>query len=264
MRYPALFEDLLRQTDEEYIGIGNPAAPILMIANEPALDLHSKEGQLMYHLTIRENRQQWLANVEQGTEEVERLVDDEGNIPCLEKYNPLFPFKGQKYKVRRKKKDGSFICCDGTSKTWYEYQKLIDYIRGKARTKDHFIDFHRYCFSTDFSTICALRSSGADSEKRTLSIQRRLKLFSHDFFQQFPIVILPCGHYVRDHGINPWELFHFQQQIEEEHIKKRWINIHKKEDGCPHILIHTMHFASSISKEYLSAIANLCKPFLPS
>ena len=247
------FTRLLENTSEEYIGVGNPDAKILIIANEPGI---ADEEQSYKEVAC--NRKMWQA-VDSWDFQTKYSVED----------NPCFPYKGQLYTVYSPENGRGE---GGTSRTWYYYQKLIDRLRGIERGKRTPLDFHDFCFSTDFSSVCAKKSGEIDEdpklcEEREKSIVRRAgsgnNFFSEDFFQHFPIVIVASGHYIKKfkHIFNPKDLFGFEDyrshDVEDDKGKKiGWINIHECGGESPKLLLHTKHFSSSISDKYIAAIAN--------
>jgi hypothetical protein len=249
------FARLLENTSEEHIGVGNPDAKILIIANEPGIDKDNKEQS---NKEVARNRKMWQA-VDSGDFQTKYSVED----------HPRFPYKGQLYTVYSPENGRGE---GGTSRTWYNYQKLIDCLRGVERGKRTPLDFHDFCFSTDFSSVCAKKSGEIDKyqelcEEREKSIVRRAgsdnNFFSEDFFQQFPIVIVASGHYIKQfkHIFNPKDLFGFEDyrshDVEDAKGKKiGWINIHECGGESPKLLLHTKHFSSSISDKYIAAIAN--------
>ena len=90
----------------------------------------------------------------------------------------------------------------------------------------------------------------------------RLPLFNSAFVTHFPIIIVASGHYIRDFKPLTDLRDVFQGFVDVELIKddKGWRNIHYSEDK-KRILIHTYHFASAITDEYLKEIARLCKGY---
>src|SRR5690606_40822075 len=60
-----------------------------------------------------------------------KSIEDVGFL----KDNALFPWKGQKFTIRRIKKDGTITGETGTSTTWYYYQYLTDLIYSKTDRK---------------------------------------------------------------------------------------------------------------------------------
>lgn len=92
-------------------------------------------------------------------------------------------------------------------------------------------------------------SRKSDETKESINI-RCQKLLSHDFFKTFPIVIVPCGHYIRDYKINLEETFNQSYQRTDD--DGEWINVHRNGDR---ILLHTRHL-SMCSNKLIEQIAN--------
>lgn len=259
MKYPKEFADLINtEISDELIGVGNPASNILLIGKEPAIHEDNKQQR---EIEIEKNREQWGINICRN--------NDIDSIPMQGEigyeYNPLYPYRGQKYKVRIEKfvnnERKAIRGAEGTSKTWYQYQKLWDMIRyGKENVHSGFIDFHEHCFSTELSTINAKYSSLADSEKRRSSIKGREGLLCHSFYQRFPIVILAVGHYSKEHGIDLESIFNTKWNEQTCVVGKFWYNIHDSVTDSPKLLIHTNHL-SMVSDELIKAIAERCIEF---
>lgn len=207
-----------------FVGLGNPNSKILIISKECSFDLDKEQNRFLYKLENQNNLQQWIYNIENG-------IDLE-TLPCWENnpdlYNPLFPFKGQFNKVIHNNNDG-------TSQTWMQYQKLIDKILQKDKPER--IDFHKYAFITELSDVPMPSSRKSKKTKESINI-RCQKLLSHDFFKTFPVVIVPCGHYIRDYKINLEETFN--QSYQRTNDDEEWINVHRNEDR---LLLHTRHLS---------------------
>lgn len=252
MEYSKEFRNLLYSADKHtFIGAGNPNAKILFVANEMAIP---DEKGPQYEREILNNRQNWIDNAQEKI--------DFDNLPNSvfrhELYNPLHPYKGQVMKIDNGRNGG-------VSRMWYNQQKLSNLIFGPDNKEP--INFHKYCFSTEFSVVPAKSSKLVDPMLRTESIQARLSLFRHPFFLEFPVIIVACGHYVRDIPVlndltevfrtDDVKIFHYDGPGS----NKEWINVHHNDDGRQ-ILLHTKHFSSSISDDYLLRIASICKKTL--
>lgn len=254
MIYSEEFKQLLTTHPSQYIGCGNPNANILIIGKESAI---SKEKIDQIHLEMNSNYYQWSKNVEKN------LSPDDVGI----EYNPLYPYKGQKYCVRMGKKgNASFGEC-GTSRTWYQYQKLWNSITKYMDFHCHDvekgisdIDFHKYCFSTDLSTATARYSNQVSKEERKNSIDKRKKLFAHPFFQQFPIVILSVGHYPKLHEIDLERLFRTKWDGQTKTLGHFWYNIHHSTTNKPKLIIHANHL-SIVSDDFINKLAEICATF---
>ena len=255
MEYPTEFGNLITYVKDnckgEFIGIGNPTSNFLFVGKEPAI---SEENKLQRLLEIEKNCAQWENNISQG-------FDISDISPMYDKnyqYNPLYPYKGQTYSVyteKNKKGEG------GTSKTWYQYQKLWDLICD-AKTKRHsdFINFHEHCFSTELSSANEKYSSRVNSGNRSKSINLRKGLLCHPFYQRFSIVILAVGHYPRQHGINIESIFRTKWKGQTCTVGRFWYNIHDSLTSAPKLLIHTNQL-SMVSDELIKEIADRCIEF---
>ena len=199
------------------------------------------------------------------------MIDD------ISKFSPRFPYKGQKYSVRSevKKDEVTHIrSVAGTSRTWYNYQKLLDLVRGVNRSKAELLDFHDWCFTSELNTCCAKKSSEVDEEGRRLSIAKRAgksnRFFSSDFFQGFPIVIVASRNYVHRYRdvFSVGELFGFPADCKRvmsvptrKGGRNRHLDIYTRQGDSPKLLVCCTHFANRMSEEYMKAIASMIRDF---
>ena len=255
MEYPKEFKNLIKFVKSnckgEYIGVGNPISNVLFVGKEPAIP---EEKKLQRLCEIEENCTQWENNINQGLDIIDILP-----MYCKNyQYNPLYPYKGQKYSVyteKSKKGEG------GTSKTWYQYQKLWDLIcDGKIKSHSDFIDFHEHCFSTELSSANEKYSSRVNSGNRTNSINLRKGLLDHPFYHRFSIVILAVGHYPRQHNIDIESIFKSKWKGQTCVVGRFWYNIHESLTGTPKLLIHTNQL-SMVSDELITEISDRCIEF---
>jgi hypothetical protein len=256
---------------KEYVGCGNPNASILIIASEPAIDLkeepkteREKREKERHKWEIIENNEKWHKWLNKGV--AETIVHD-GVIDDISKFSPRFPYKGQKYSVRSEVKKGDVTrirSVSGTSKTWYNYQKLMDKVRGLKRSKEDLLDFHDICFTSELSTCCARKSNEVDEEERIDSISRRAgktnAFFSSDFFQAFPIVIVASKNYIsRYRGVFSVEdLFGLPADSKRLHDG---FYTYSRQGDSPKLLICCRHFASHLSDSYIDEIASAIREF---
>lgn len=266
---PVSFDQLLKATQEnnEYVGCGNPNASILIIASEPAI----APDEERYEWEMAKNNEKWL------TEGVAETIVHDGVIDDISKFSPRFPYKGQKYSVRSevKKDEVTHIrSVAGTSRTWYNYQKLLDLVRGVNRSKAELLDFHDWCFTSELNTCCAKKSSEVDEEGRRSSIAKRAgmsnRFFSSDFFQAFPIVIVASRNYVHRYRdvFSVGELFGFPadskrvMSVPTRKGGRNWrFDIYSRQGDSPKLLICCTHFANRMSEEYMKAIASTIREF---
>ena len=266
---PVSFDQLLKATKEnnEYVGCGNPNASMLIIASEPAI----APDEERYEWEMAKNNEKWL------TEGVAETIVHDGVIYDISKFSPRFPYKGQKYSVRSEveKDEVTHIrSVAGTSKTWYNYQKLLDLVRGVNRSKADLLDFHDWCFTSELNTCCAKKSSEVDDEGRRSSIAKRAgksnRFFSSDFFQGFPIVIVASRNYVHRYRdvFSVGELFGFPadskrvMSVPTRKGGRNWhLDIYTRQGDSPKLLVCCTHFANRISEEYMKAIASTIREF---
>lgn len=261
MRYSKDFIDLLSMKSEDcLVGCGNPNSNILIIACEPSIpkddvnqiEREIKKNKILWQRIIKEHVQmdEWLHTFDPNKNPCEDLVD----IP---NYNPFHPYYGQKNIPSPKN--------GGTSRSWYYYQKIIEGIL--EHRKSPTIDFFQNCFVTDLSAENAPNQEQTDKTNTKKSIEKRTnELFSHPFFQNFQIVIMCCGHYVKDYGIRPDELFNipFIHDGRETNKNKEWINYHCVHGNHPRLLLHTKHLTARGLKvnDYIETIVKLCLEFV--
>ena len=259
---PVSFDQLLKaaQVSNEYVGCGNPNASILIIASEPAISPNEER----YKWEISDNNLLWRKWMKDGI--VETIVHD-GVIYDISKFSPRFPYKGQKYSVRSevKKDDVTYIrSISGTSRTWYNYQKLMDKVRGVNRSKADLLDFHDVCFTSELSTSCAKKSNEVDEKERKDSISRRAgktnAFFSSNFFQAFPIVIIASKSYIsRYKGVFSLEdLFGLPADSKKSYDG---FYTYSRQGDSPKLLICCRHFASRLSDSYINEIASAITEF---
>lgn len=266
---PVSFDQLLKATKEnkEYVGCGNPNASILIIASEQAIATDEER----YEWEMAENNEKWL------TEGVAETIVHDGVIDDISKFSPRFPYKGQKYSVRSevKKDEVTHIrSMAGTSRTWYNYQKLLDLVRGVNRSKAELLDFHDCSFTSELNSCCAKKSSEVDEEGRRSYIAKRAgksnRFFSSDFFQGFPIVIVASRNYVHRYRdvFSVGELFGFpadSKRVMSVPTRKggrnRHLDIYTRQGDSPKLLICCTHFANRMSEEYMKAIASMIRDF---
>ena len=91
------FARLLKNTSEEYIGVGNPDAKILIIANEPGIDKDNKEQS---NKEVACNHEMW------------QTIND-GNFKNKTENNPRFPYRGQLYTFFRACQDAIIAILQG-------------------------------------------------------------------------------------------------------------------------------------------------------
>ena len=152
---------------------------------------------------------------------------------------------------------------DPNNKTWANYQNLFDNIYCR---KSEFIDkwdFEKFAFTTELSSIP--RKNSKYSEAKPF-IQDRLRFFEKSkFIQDFPVIILACGGYIKnDDKVREIDnTFHveFCKEYGSKESKNRfWTHIDKKDPRK--LVIHTRQFSNGISKDLVKQMAEVIKTHL--
>src|SRR5690606_7058560 len=231
---------------------GNPNGKILLIGKE------TSDDKIGFDEMSKVNLESWndIISTNKSIEDVGFLKD-----------NALFPWKGQKFTIRRIKKDGTITGETGTSTTWYYYQYLTDLIYSKTpKGKEDLIDFHEFCFQSEMNQLNAKKSNDIPKNdlRRIKSIKDREKLFALNYFRNFDVIILASGHYHKDFDFDIQKTFGVKWTGKTNVLSKgNWYNLHYDNLEKPRrILIHTRQFSTLITKELIEAIANECRKFI--
>lgn len=270
MEYPKEFENLLITTKENLIGWGNPNAKILVVGKESAIakGKNSKADE-QYEKEIIGNRDLWRKEELRVSQDdiVPYIFNESGSeILNYEKitYNPLYPYKGQQFCVRRVKGKGEnkiIIGKKGTSLTWYNYQRLCDLIREQPIIKNKVNDFHKYFFTTELSDEAGMTSSDPNPVKRKQSIDNRKLLFKNDFFKSFPIIILAAGNYPERFGVNYDSFWGPTPDVETIISPCKGIYKIVYAKGERRKMFIQTYQLSMVSENLIKMIANYCKSF---
>lgn len=170
----------------KYIGTGNPNSNILIVGKETAIASDSHE-QIEREMEL---------NFKQWKDIAHRDAFNQSGINERDwaNHTPLYPYKGQLLKID----NGHNF---GTSRTWYNYQKLINIVFNTPENNK--IDFHEKVFITETNSIPSHKTK--DAKTSSLGF-RKEKLLSSEFIQSFPVVILAgVGYYEIGENINEVE-----------------------------------------------------------
>lgn len=250
----------LAKKKEMFLGTGNPDAKIVFIGKEAAID--KKLNPKQHFREISNNTSDWENN-----DSNELQFSDIDNWFVTPNYNPLYPYKGQKHTVESRNKEGEIIRGKGgTSKTWYNYQKIINsvYFTDVPNT---IINYHEFAFCSELNQVTGPYSKTVPKKIRKESIDNRKELFQHPFFSEFPIIILAVGQYVRDFNIDLQDIFQmkFDEKLSKElskELNKEFINVHVDDLENPtRLLIHTNQL-SMVSNELVNRLGKFCNDFL--
>lgn len=244
-----------------YIGKGNPNGSILFIGKEAAIDQNTNSE--VYNRDIKNNNLQWIQNIKEHT--TQNDIQNWSSPYIDQHYNPIYPYKGQLNKIESRDNLGNIIKGKGgTNSTWFYYQKLIDAVFFD-HVKSKYINFHEKAFLTELSEASAKYSIDVDKQDRQLSLTQRQEFLTHEFYQNFPIVIVAAGHYVRDHQIDIEKIFNVKYDSETGIIpigKSNFINIHYDDINQPKkLVIHTNQLSMGISNELIHELSLIIKNF---
>lgn len=265
INYTSHFKEVLNlcKQNKLFLGLGNPNAKILIIGKEAAID--KEKNPRHYEMEVENNVKDWEHNCD-NSKQLDEVLSWFAET-TEQKYNPLYPYKGQKHTLLRKKKvDGKEINNGGTSKTWYNYQKISDKLFNN-NVKSSIINFQEHMFISELNQESAKYSHLIAKEKRGQSIAKRKQLFETSYFREFPITIVAVGHYVRDFNVNLEELFgvvysHELSAVHSKGLKNEFINIHFDSIEKPtRLLIHTNQL-SMVSNELVNKVGEVCSLFM--
>jgi len=263
--YSSEFKDTIQLAKIKglFIGTGNPNAKILILGKEAAIDKEKSVAQ--YEQEYAKNNSDWEINLANNSQFYN--IDNWFIKDKLPLFNTLYPYKGQKNKVERHNKFGKIISGEGgTSKTWYNYQKITDSIYFNE-IPSQLINFYEYVFCSELNQETGNYSRDISKSKRAESIQLRKELFDTIFFKDFQITIVAVGHYVRDFNLDLQDIFNMKYNEEiskklSKGLNKEYINIHYDDLEKPtKILIHTNQL-SMVSNELVNRLGKICNDFL--
>ena len=236
-----------------YIGKGNPLSNILIIGKECAIDNEGLDYEVKSDTVNERNISNWeKLSIDSTILKVKERTDKS----YTNEFYPLFPHFGQKFQQRRQEGEKG---ADGTAPTWYFYQWLIDEINGSGKkNREDLLDFHLNSFHTELSQIPLQMSNSLPKEQesyRRESNEKRTDFFEDPFFDQVSIIIVACGHYVRDYNFDLEKIFKVKWNGNTINVGNKWINVHTSQNR---VLIHTNQL-SMISEELITQIAKTVK-----
>lgn len=255
MKKLGLFEKLIEELNDKcpsnkpefkYIGTGNPQANILIIGKEAAIAKDINREQVKRE--IASNFEQWKNICK--TNKINQSIIPTGDFS---NYTPLYPYKGQILKI-----DNG--CNKGTSRTWYNYQKLVNFIYNEENNQN--IDFHEKVFITEANSSPCQKTKNAN----TSSIGFRKKiLLKSDFIKSFPITLIAgVGYFKIEAGYNEIEdIFdvHFKEKklAGDKESQPYWTHINNQESK---ILINCYQLSINVSDALLKEIASEIRKYL--
>lgn len=260
MEYSKSFCDLVNsffkeKNDEnlKFIGTGNPSAKILIIGKEAALSEKNLSIDFNFHYGLhQDNTSLWAKCIDQNQDFDDIKVWGRNCKKYIrEDFSPLYPYKHDQ-KLHRLPQNG------GTSKTWKCYQKLISLVYPGILSEEE-VDFHKYAFISELSSKPFPKSPAKNKATENSIRIRTTELFTHDFFQQFPVIIVAAGIYVskRMYDIDLQALFNLTYVNEDPSEKdpSEWIRIYKSGNR---LLLHCKQL-SRCSNDLLIRLANIIR-----
>ncbi|MES2447282.1 MAG: hypothetical protein V4546_08870 [Bacteroidota bacterium] len=240
MKRKELFKKMLEDAKKEdfgYIGTGNLDSKILIIGKEVAI---AEKDELLI--------KQYQNNQSLWNDDLNKTIWD---IPLrnLENHSPICPYKGQYLKINKNENWG-------TSRTWYNYQKLHNYIFGDSYNR---INFHKNFFLTEINSKPSPKTIDADT--RTIK-SRKDFIKTSEYFQSFPIVILAgLGYFEISENYNEIEEM-FKVKFEQKDLANGKVSnpywIHWNENKTK-LVINTQQLSMGVSDSLLMDIAMLIK-----
>lgn len=151
---------------------------------------------------------------------------------------------------------------DPKNKTWANYQELLDEIYFRKSEYDKW-DFEKFAFTTELSSTPRKQHNYKEAKP---SIKERIVFFKDsDFIQDFSVIILACGGYIKnDDKVREIDnIFHveFCKEYGSKESKNRfWTHIDKKDPRK--LVIHTRQFSNGISKDLIKEMASVIREHL--
>ncbi len=292
--YPKSFDELFSATyscekeEDKFVGQGNPASKILIIAKEWGMDMMDENGNftIPFLRGIRDNFKDWRDNRHPSVADWFDVRWD------WSQYHPLQPYRGQV--MRRDNHKGFEQNNHGTSATWIAYQKFINELRPdelRVRAGEP-LNFYDYCFISELSSYCMPMSKPSDDTRQSIEA-RILKpdgILRQRFFKEFPVIILSCYKYIDMYKIPIIDCFNdsdmglkyeykgiivsekgyrgnlplYNGQFSDYPLAKgEFINVHEGIDagGQKHLMLHTSHFQMK-TDSWIKQLADVVRPYL--
>ena len=227
------FQSFIYQCEKtkQYIGLGNPFANILLIGQEPS-----------------------------GNEIARNIRDVK---TCFENKD-----LDKLYRQPKRDENGNRF---SAGHTWNKYQKLINLVYNRECQESDMTDFGEIAFVTDINnSVSKTKELTKDSAKVLESVRKRLLLFQQsEFIQDFPVVVLACGDYIKndDKTRQIDETFDVKFVGENREVKSKsgkstfpfWLHYN---DDKTRLVIHTRQLSGRIPNTLLEELAKVIKKHL--
>ncbi|WP_417214571.1 hypothetical protein [Bizionia sp.] len=230
MNYKLEFEELLEKciNHNQYVGLGNPNAKILLIGKEPGKPSGTK-------ITDGSAKSWKDGKMDYSKSFIPTNLDMLNHRHTWQKYQKLY----------------SKICEDRD-----DYQ---------SNKKDYNITFVENVFTTELSNLPAKTTNEAKGLKgfKTELKKRKDVFWKSKFIQDFPIVVITASdnNYIETYPGEVCEIFDvdFDKQVVCSELNKMWIHYSKNEN--PKLVIHTRQLTNGASNELIDKIADIIIDF---
>jgi len=145
--------------------------------------------------------------------------------------------------------------------TWNKYQKLHDYIfdESKVYQRKEYFDFQERFFTTEMNIN---RSKISKEASKAGMHERKDTFFKSEFIQQFPVVILACGSYIKNNKkvreIDDIFGVEFDREYKTDSLNPQSFWTHYNSDKTK-LVIHTRQLSMAVSDNLLIEMANVIK-----
>jgi len=230
MKFTKQFTEFVEtcKANNQYVGLGNPNAHILIIGKEAT----PNEG-------FGPNALSWSA-----------LIDGVGT----QEFNLL------EYVVDENNKDHKKLYQGWGKNTWSKYQALIDKLRCKA-TRKYYVDFLTDVFATEMNNT---QSETTQSANKDSLATRKKMLKKSAFIKSFPVVILACSNYISNTGkmCEIDEMFDVSYDGDDKgkyiYNSSNWFYTHHNADRTT-LVIHTRQLSADVKNEMLDEMADIIR-----
>lgn len=233
MKYSPEFKKLLDLLSEnnQYVGLGNPNANILIVGKEPG----SESGKEHTHGSAKS----WI----------EKKIDYSDSYPAkenLRNYNHTW----QKYQKL--------------------YELILSQSGMSAPQKNKYdITFVENIFTTELSNLSAFNTKEAKALKdfqEELDLRKK-SLFKSDFINDFPVVIIAASDnkYIETYRGEVCEIFgvKFDQEVDLGNSNKIWVHYAEEDsENYPKLVLHTRQLTNGASNKLLEELSILVAEFI--
>jgi len=200
------------------------------------------------------NRKEWCG---QGNPNAHILII--GKEPYMNlKTNPISLQEELQRQYERCKRGDFGNAKRGKNPTWCNYQSLIEKVyKPKVEFNSGLFDFEKYAFTTELSSTPRKNSKYSEAKS---SIQDRLRFFEKSkFIQDFPVIVLACGGYIRnnDKVREIDDTFHVTFSKRYDYSTGNWFCTHYDDTNPKRLVIHTRQLSNGVSYKMIDEMAKV-------